>query len=278
VEIIPPSLDPFSPKNQDLDEATIRAILVRTGLIDGSAIDATPSFTRADGTPGRVDRQVDVIRHGPAPTWDTPLVVQVSRWDPLKDPIGVLRGFGALVNGAAPAGAELVLAGPDVTTVTDDPEGAMTFESIVAAWRSLPEGVRSRTHLVTLPMVDVEENAAIVNALQRHAAVVVQKSLREGFGLTVTEAMWKGRPVVASRIGGIQDQIVDGEHGLLLPDPHDLETFGALVRRLLTDLELACRLGTQARKRVRERYFGVRHLIQYAELLMALDREITRAP
>src|SRR5205085_1282035 len=81
---------------------------------------------------------------------------------------------------------------------------------------------RRRVHLASLPMGDVEENAAIVNALQRHADVVVQKSLAEGFGLTVAEAMWKQRPVVASQIGGIQDQIVDGESGMLIADPRDL--------------------------------------------------------
>ena len=166
-----------------------------------------------------------------------------------------------------------MLAGPDVTTVSDDPEGATTFEAVVAAWQSLPDGARARVHLVSLPMTDIEENAAIVNALQRHAAVVVQKSLREGFGLTVTEAMWKGRPVIASRIGGIQDQIVDGEHGLLLPDPSDLETFGALLRRLLSEPEFARRLGERGRERVREQYLGLRHLIQYAELLTALGAE-----
>ena len=74
-------------------------------------------------------------------------------------------------------------------------------------------------HLAAIPMDDVDENAIIVNALQRHAAVVVQKSLVEGFGLTVTEAMWKGRPVVASKVGGIQDQITDGRDGLLVDDP-----------------------------------------------------------
>jgi trehalose synthase len=161
--------------------------------------------------------------------------------------------------------------------VSDDPEGAVTFAEVVAAWRALPEGGRARIHLVSLPMVDVEENATIVNALQRHAAVVVQKSLREGFGLTVTEAMWKGRPVVASQIGGIQDQIVDGEHGLLLPNPTDLAAFGALVRRLLAEPSLARRLGEQARERVRERYLGVRHLIQYADLLLTLDADQARS-
>jgi trehalose synthase len=273
VEVIPPSIDPFSAKNQDMDETVIHAILVRTGIIEGPASDAVPSFVREDGSPGRVDRQADVVRHGPAPAWQTPLVVQVSRWDPLKDPVGVLRGFAEFVDGEVPSNAALVLAGPDVAAVSDDPEGAATFAEVVAAWRALPEGRRARIHLVSLPMADLEENAAIVNALQRHAAVVVQKSLREGFGLTVTEAMWKGRPVVASQIGGIQDQIVDGEHGLLLPNPTDLQAFGALLRRLLTDPPFAERLGKNARERVRERYLGVRHLIQYAELLLTLDSE-----
>ena len=94
-------------------------------------------------------------------------------------------------------------------------------------WRSLPEPVRSRVHLASVPMDDVDENAMIVNALQRHATMVVQKSLVEGFGLTVTEAMWKARPVIASRVGGIQDQIADGRDGLLVADPLDLDAPGS---------------------------------------------------
>ena len=84
----------------------------------------------------------------------------------------------------------------------------------------LDPAVRERVHLACLPMDDVEENAAIVNAIQRRSTIVVQKSLAEGFGLTVAEAMWKARPMVASRVGGIQDQIVDGVTGILLDDPH----------------------------------------------------------
>jgi trehalose synthase len=268
--VIPPSIDPFSAKNQDLDEDTIRAILTHTGLVEGPAGPGEPIFTREDGSPGRVDRLADIIRLGPAPTWETPLVVQVSRWDPLKDPIGVMRAFADCVDGPAPTGAHLVLAGPNVTAVTDDPEGAATFDAVIEAWRELPHGDRARVHLASLPMADVEENAAIVNALQRHAAVVVQKSLREGFGLTVTEAMWKGRPVVASRIGGIQDQIVDGEHGLLV-DPHDPEEFATAVERCLTDPDLAERLGANARERARHDFLGVRHLLQHGEVLISLD-------
>jgi len=270
-EVIPPSIDPFSPKNQDLDPAAVQAILVHAGLVDGMPGEGVPGFRRGDGTPGRVDRQADVLRHGPPPGWETPLVVQVSRWDPLKDPIGVVRGFADGFDQEAADGAHLVLAGPNVSAVSDDPEGAAAFEAVVEAWRALPHAARGRVHLASLPMADVEENAAIVNALQRHATVVVQKSRREGFGLTVTEAMWKARPVVASAVGGIRDQIVDGESGLLVEDPDDLPAFGALVRRLLADREEAARLGVNARERVRDGYLGVRHLLQYAELLTRLD-------
>src|ERR687886_1624696 len=109
-------------------------------------------------------------------------------------------------------------------------------------------------------MDDLAENAAIVNALQRRADVVVQKSLAEGFGLTVAEGMWKGRPVVASRIGGIQDQIVDGQSGVLLDDPTDLSAYGAAVRSLLDDPARAEKIGREARERVRHEYLPVRSL------------------
>jgi trehalose synthase len=120
-------------------------------------------------------------------------------------------------------------------------------------------------------MHDPDENATIVNALQRHASVVVQKSIAEGFGLTVVEAMWKGRPIVASAVGGISDQIVDGEHGLLLDDPTDLAGFGRAVNRLLDDPELAVRLGANARRRATEEFLGDRHLEQWAALFAHLD-------
>jgi trehalose synthase len=119
-------------------------------------------------------------------------------------------------------------------------------------------------------MTDVEENAAIVNALQRHAAVIVQKSLQEGFGLTVTEAMWKARPVIASAVGGVLDQIEDGTTGFLLRDPHDLAAFGQLVRQVLTDKSLAERLGQQARERVGQHFLANRHLRQYVRVIERL--------
>ncbi len=270
--VIPPSIDAFSPKNEELDEDTVRTILVHVGLVEGPPPASAPhTFRRENETPGRVERHADVVRLGRAPRWEAPLVVQVSRWDPLKDPRGVVLGFAQLVEAGGAGEAELVLAGPNVHGVADDPEAAQVFDDTLAVWRDLPHGVRDRVHLACLPTADIEENAVIVNALQRHAAIVVQKSLHEGFGLTVAEAMWKARPVVASAVGGIQDQIDDGVHGLLLQDPRDLGAFAQALRGLIADPARARRLGEAARERVRERYLGIRHLIEYARLIERLD-------
>jgi trehalose synthase len=117
----------------------------------------------------------------------------------------------------------------------------------------------------------------MVNAMQRRSDIVVQKSLAEGFGLTVAEAMWKSRPVVASKRGGIQDQIVDGESGILLDDPLDLAAAGAALRRLLDDPDYAARLGQAARRRVEDRFLGTRQLIQYELLLANLLKRVEAA-
>jgi trehalose synthase len=269
--VIAPSIDPFSAKNQELGEDAIRAILVHAGLVEGPAGEASPAFDRGDGSPGRVDRGADVIRLGRAPAWDTRLVAQISRWDPLKDPIGVIDGFLHHTRSGKDTETELVLAGPNVRAIEDDPEAAATLDAVVEHWRRLPHEVRSRVQLASLPTADLEENAAIVNALQRHATVVVQKSLQEGFGLTVTEAMWKARPVVASAVGGIEDQIVNGENGLLLQDPSSSEEFASLLARVLWDDRYAADLGEEARERVMTEYLPIRHLRQYAELLERVD-------
>jgi trehalose synthase len=177
------------------------------------------------------------------------------------------RGFAEHV--APQTDAHLVLAGPSVAHVTDDPEGLEVCQEVQREWESLPRGLAERVHLATLQMDDPEENAVVVNALQRRAQVVVQKSLAEGFGLTVAEAMWKGRPVVASAIGGIRDQIEDGVSGCLI-QPEDLETFGARVRTLLQRPADAEAMGTRARERVRHEFLGSRHLLQYLQLLGTL--------
>jgi trehalose synthase len=265
IAIIAPSIDPFAPKNQPLAPDAVRAILRAAQLVEDSE-EGNPVFERQDGTPGRVDRHAGLTEDERVRA-DTPLVVQVSRWDRLKDPVGVIEGFARHV--APRCEAHLMLAGPDVFAVADDPEGAEVLQEATDRWQTLEPDVRRRVHLARLPMDDAEENAAIVNALQRRANVIVQKSLAEGFGLTVAEAMWKGRPVVASRVGGIQDQIAEGETGFLL-DPQDLEAFGDVVVRLISDAELAERIGAQAQERVRSEFLGPRHLAQYLELFERL--------
>ncbi|MCP5059359.1 MAG: glycosyltransferase [bacterium] len=272
--IIHPSIDPLSAKNQELSEDTVHTILVHTGLIEGPPpAGGSHAFERHDGSPGRVARRADVVRCGRAPSWETPLIVQVSRWDPLKDMAGVMEGFSRLLQRVGVPNPALVLAGPDVKAVADDPEGAAIFEDVVARWRELPEPIREHIHLANLPTEDVQENAAIVNALQRHASVVVQKSLKEGFGLTVTEAMWKGRPVVASAIGGIQDQIQDGLSGILLRDPTDLDALADALQELLADPARAAKIGDAAREQVREKFLGIGHLLKYARLFEEIEAE-----
>ena len=265
VHVIPPSIDPFSAKNEPISQRNVRRILGYTGLIaSGGELPEIP-FTRRDGSPGRFNRRVDVLQTGPPPPVDAPVVVQVSRWDRMKDMPGVMRGFAEHVDPSL--GAHLLLAGPAVTGIADDPEAAEVLEECIDLWRTLPHTARSRVHLACTPMVDPDEAAAIVNALQRHAAVLVQKSIAEGFGLTVAEAMWKSRPIVASAVGGIVDQIVSGAHGLLVADPADLTSFGAAVETLLSDRTKADRLGANAKARAGAEFLGDRHLEQYGQLL-----------
>jgi trehalose synthase len=272
--LIPPTIDPFSAKNQSLGDMNVRAILIRAGLIVGTAHADAATFVREDGTPGRVDRAAEIVRAGSPPPETTPLIVQVSRWDRLKDPRGVLAGFARLDETKA-RGAHLVLAGPSCQGVADDPEGAGVLADVIAAWLQLPESVAARIHLASIPTIDIDENAAVINALQRHAAVVVQKSLQEGFGLTVAEAMWKGKPVVASAVGGIQDQIDDGEQGLLIADPSDLDAFAMALARILADPAEAKRMGERGHARVIERYLGLTALLRYGALIEAIDRLAT---
>lgn len=266
LHVIRPSIDPLAPKNTALSREETLAILAHTGIIDGPRNGPVP-FTRSDGTPGRVERFADIIRTGPPPPPDAPLVVQVSRWDPLKDMIGVMHGFVEQVLDGSDA--HLVLAGPVVTAVADDPEAAVELNNTWEQWRAMHHHQRSRVQLVCLPMSDIEENAVIVNALQRHASVVSQKSLAEGFGLTVTEAMFKGVPVVASNVGGIGDQIVDGESGLLVESPRDLGEFGSLLNRVLGDPALAARLGEGGRRRAIDHFLPDTSLGQWEELLVS---------
>jgi trehalose synthase len=266
VTIITPSIDPFTTKNLDLDADRARAVLARAQLLSGAETGGDLSFRRGDDAPAEVRRHDDLLVGGASPPAEARLAVQVSRWDRLKDMSGVLCAFADHLD-AMPDDTHLMLVGPAVDGVADDPDGAAVLAECTEQWHRLPRRAQERSHLVTLPMDDLDENAHLTNAIRHHATVLLQKSLVEGFGLTVTEALWRARPVIASAIGGITDQITDDIDGLLLPDPGDLDAFANALAGLFNDDERASRLGQAGRARVHEQFLVDRHLIEFANWL-----------
>jgi len=184
---------------------------------------------------------------------DQPIITQVSRFDYLKDPIGVIEAFKRVRKSVK---CRLVLAGG---TASDDPEG----EEVLAKVREQAKG-HPEIHLLMLPA----DSHLEINALQRASAVVVQKSIREGFGLTVSEALWKARPVVASAVGGIPLQVKHGYSGLLV---HTVEGAAHAIKQLLNNPAYAKRLGENGREHVRQNFLLTRHLMDYLLLFLALD-------
>src|SRR4029450_7523563 len=195
------------------------------------------------------DREINErLAHYEIPV-DLPLVVQVSRFDPWKDPKGVVDAFKLA---RKQIDARLVLLG---NFATDDPEGEEIFRSL---WACRDE----RSLILTSG-----DDTALVNALQTRAAVVLQKSLREGFGLTVAEAMWKGTPVIGGNVGGIHYQIEDGVNGFLVSS---IEDTAKRIVELVNDKELRDEIGCQARETVRKNFLLTRYLEQYLDLFGAL--------
>ena len=264
IHVIPPCIDPGSLKNVELTDVEVDAILRATGILGGRPTLGT-TFSRSDGSEAPLAHPAQMTEHETSPA-DAALVVQVSRWDALKDPVGVVTGFAET---PTLAGAHLILAGPAPSSVADDPEADLVLAAVRDHVATLRNSARGRIHLANLPTDDPEENAIVVNALQRRADVVVQKSLAEGFGLTVTEAMWKSRPVVAGGVGGIRDQIDDGLSGVLV-DPRDLSSFGVAVAGMLDDPSRALELGEAARRRVEDRYLPTHYLGAYLELYLRI--------
>src|SRR6266480_824868 len=197
------------------------------------------------------DKDIDErLAHYKIPT-DLPLVVQISRFDPWKDPEGVVEAF---KRARKEVDATLVLLG---NFATDDPEGREIFESLCAC---------QDERILILTSGD---DTALVNALQTRAAVVLQKSLREGFGLTVAEAMWKGTPVIGGNVGGIRHQIEDGVNGFLVSS---VEQAAARIVQMIKDEKLRDQMGKKARESVRKRFLMPRLLEQYLDLFGAFDK------
>lgn len=215
--MISPSIDPLSDKNRDLPASTIEAVLNKYNI----------------------DPQ-------------KPMVVQISRFDYLKDPMGVIQAFEMVRKGID---CQLVLAGG---TATDDPESARVLEEV----QKHAADKKDIKILLLPPGSDIE-----INALQRAATVVFQKSLREGFGLTISEALWKGKPVVATAVGGIPLQIKDRLTGLLC---YSVEGAAYALKQLLSNREFAERLGRNGKEHVRQNFLITRHLKEYLLMFMAL--------
>ena len=185
---------------------------------------------------------------------DKPLLVQVSRFDRFKDPVGVIAAYRLVKRDHD---VRLVLAGG---AAADDPESALVLEEVREAAGRDPD----------ILVLDLPPNAHVaINALQRAAAIVVQKSTREGFGLTVAEAMWKGKPVIGGAAGGITVQVIDGVTGYAVDS---VEAAAHRIRQLLGDPELARMLGEQGREHVRRNFLITRHLGDYLALLARLTR------
>ena len=181
---------------------------------------------------------------------DKPIILQVSRFDSFKDPLGVIQAF-RLVRRRTPC--KLVLAGGEAT---DDPEGARIYAEVQEAAQGEPD-----IQLLLLPPDSHHE----INALQRAADIIVQKSVREGFGLTVTEALWKGKPVIGGAAGGIVMQLQDYNTGFLVHSP---EGCAFRIRYLLHRPEIARRLGQQAREFVRQHFLITRDIREYLTLMI----------
>jgi trehalose synthase len=211
--VIMPAIDPFTIKNRQLTD---------------SAMD-------------------DRLAHYNIPT-DLPLIAQISRFDPWKDPQGVMEAFKLA---RKQVNARLVLLG---NFATDDPEGEEIFNSLRA---------RRDEHILIQTNGD---DTALVNTLQTRAAVVLQKSLREGFGLTVAEAMWKGTPVIGGNVGGIRYQIEDGVNGFLVSS---VEEAARRIVELVHNKNLRDEMSTKARETIREKFLLTRYLEQYLDFFGA---------
>ena len=263
--IIRPAIDPLGHKNRDLLVPRLVGILCNAGLV-AEQHPVVPARYAQMATRLAPDGSFGPAHdNGGVGLLFRPIVTQISRWDRLKGFKPLLDGFIRLKEraGSAAAGSphrrrqelvRLVLAGPDPAAVADDPEAQEVLQELTAAYVALPAALQADIALISLPMAVRRENELIVNALQRCASVVMQNSLQEGFGLTVTEAMWKRAPVLGSRACGIRQQIRDGVDGRLIQHPEDPEEIAARLDALLEDVAGRIQLGQNAQRRVNDEF------------------------
>lgn len=276
--IIYPGLDPLTHKNRDLSVSKLMGVLVNAGLQTAHEPVPTPDF---EHQVKRLQPDGSLAVPGEIGLLFRPIVLQVSRWDRLKGWRPLLEGFLRMKArlregrvGDMPPGnrrrlelARLVLAGPDPSGVADDPEGQAVFEELRSLYRGLSPADQADVALLVLPMQSRKNNGLIVNALQRCATVIVQNSLREGFGLTVTEAMWKRQAVLGTHAVGIRTQLRHGIDGLLSRDANDAEEIGTHLHDLLVHPSERYRMGSHAQRRVHDHFLVFSQLSRYIGLL-----------
>jgi trehalose synthase len=275
--LVRPALDPFSDKNQYLATQEIVDVLGRAGLTISPHPLLSPPFSR------QVERLQPDGSFKPATTPDDlrilhrPMIMQISRWDRLKGWAPLMKGFelfkGELFQDVGPQERRMIeqtgllLVGPESAAVQDDPEAVEVLDELCNQYRRLPEEVRKDVALLSLPMEDQEENARIVNALQSSVTVVVQNSVREGFGLTATEPMWKGTPVLVSNACGLRQQIRPGTDGDMILDPQDPVQVARALQRAVCEPDRRAAMARSAQRRVREEFLVFTQVAQELRIL-----------
>lgn len=281
--LIYPAIDPLAEKNRELRLRGVLDVLGRSGLLGeggGGHRGSYPESARRLGDDGKFEPAADA---GDTGLLERPVATQISRWDRLKGYRPLLEAFVRMKgraengNGRPPREREalrqsrLVMAGPDPDAVSDDPEGQEVLEEIRSAYLALDERHRRDVAVVALPMESRERNALMVNALQRSSTAVIQNSLREGFGLTITEAMWKARPVLSNRRAcGPRHQVRHGRDGLLISDPEDPGELSEALARMLTADGKREEWGRSGRRRAHEEFLVLSQLRRWLSVLSDL--------
>jgi trehalose synthase len=278
--IIHPAVDPLTAKNHDLSVHKIAGVLANSALSVNPGPVLSPPFDRVAErllpggkfAPANMAEDIGLIHR--------PIIAQISRWDRLKGFAPLIDGF-ALLKGRLQQSrsidpvhqrrlelVRLVLAGPDPDSIADDPEAVEVLSGLMERYDTLDALTQRDLALVTLPMASREENALMINAIQRTSSIVVQNSIREGFGLTVTEAMWKGVPVLSNRQAvGPRQQIRDGLDGCLIDDPNDPEQLAEQMDLMLAQPEVRDRWGRSARRHAHQEFLIFTQLARWLRLL-----------